>query len=116
MVGYKYTPGSDAELSLDTVTTGTGSVKALNDCRQCNWLFVGAGTISGGTVKIESAAAPDYAGTWNELDSLTAADLTGGAASGGTYPMPPGGFVRARVSSNITGGGTVTVRINGLLG
>ncbi len=116
MVGYKYSPNSGADISLDAVTTGTGSVKALNDCRQCNWMFIGAGTITGGTVVVESATAIDYAGTWNELDTLTASDLSGGKATGGTYPMPPGGFVRGRVSSNITGGGTITVKINGLLG
>lgn len=116
MIGYKFRPGSDAEISLDEVTTGTGSPKAFNDSRQINWLVEGSGTISGGVVKIESAHDQSYAGLWNELDSVDASTLSGGALYGNTFPMPPGGFVRARISSNITGGGNVTVRLNGLLG
>jgi hypothetical protein len=116
MTTYKFYPGDSASISLSAVTTGTGTAIAFNDCRQVNWIITGDGTISGGTVKIECAHANDYSGAWHELDSVDAATLTGGAAYGNTFPMPPGGFVRARVSSNITGGGSITARLNGLHG
>lgn len=116
MTHYKFRPGTDAEISLDEATTGTGLPKAFNDSRQVNWLVEGSGTIDGGTVVIESAHDQNYAGTWNELDSVDASTLTGGKLYGNTYPMPPGGFVRARIGTNITGGGNITVRLNGLLG
>ena len=116
MTTYKFSPGDSASISLNGVASGTGTVKPFNDCRQVNWIMEFAGTINGGVVKIECAASQDYSGTWHELDSINAADYTGGAAYGNTFPMVPGGFVRARISSNITGGGTVTVRLNGLLG
>lgn len=116
MTAYKYTPGSNAEISLEDATTGTGAAKSFNDCRQVNWLIEGEGTINAGTVIVESAHAHDYAGTWNELDTVNAADLTGGKLSGNTYPMPPGGFVRARIGVPIAGGGTITARLNGLQG
>jgi hypothetical protein len=113
---YKFRPSDPDSISLEEVTTGTGRAIAFNDCRQVNWLVEGQGTISGGTVIIESAHASDYAGDWNELDSIDASTLTGDALYGNTFPHVPGGFVRARISSDITGGGNITVRLNGLQG
>jgi hypothetical protein len=115
MQGTKYIPGSEAELSLDAVTTGTGTEHPFNDCRQVGWDVLGDGAIADGEVTIESAPYSGYAGTWNQLDVIDATTLTGGAAYHGTYPGPLA-FVRGRVSDNITGGGDVTVRLNGLLG
>jgi hypothetical protein len=116
MTSYKFTPGDIAELSLNQVATGTGKAIPFNTCRQVNWLIEGAGTIDGGTVVIECAHAQDYSGTWKELDSIDATTLTGGALDGNTFPMVPGGFVRGRISETITGGGVISVRLNGLLG
>jgi hypothetical protein len=114
---YKFTPGSEAELSLNAATAvGAGKSKAFNDCRQTNWLVEGSGTISSGTVVIESAHAHDYAGTWNEIDSVDASTLSGNKLYGNTFPHVPGGFVRGRISAEIQGGGSITVRLNGLLG
>lgn len=87
----------------------------MQDCRQVTWTVKGVGTVTGGVVKIESADAQDYSGTWNELDSL---DFSSSALTDSeyqsTYPGGIGGFFRARVSSNVTGGGTITVSFNGL--
>jgi hypothetical protein len=116
MTSYKFSPGDSASISLNLATTGTGIAIAFNDSRQVNWLVEGAGTIGSGTVVIESAHANDYSGTWNELDTVDASTLSGGKLYGNTFPHVPGGFVRARISSNIVGGGTVTVRLNGLMG
>lgn len=117
MTGMKYRPGATDNVSLSAVTTGTGTAIALQDCRQVSWTVKGAGTVSGGIVKIESADTSDYSGTWNELDSLdfSSAALTDKEYQG-TYPGSVGGFFRARVSSNVTGGGTITASFNGLLG
>jgi len=67
-------------------------------------------------MKIETnAESPSYSGTWHELDSIDLTTLTGGAAYHGTYPGMLA-WVRARLSANVTGGGTTTARLNGLLG
>lgn len=116
MQGYKFRPDESGGESLAAATTGTGTSIPFHECRQIIWTVEGAGTISGGTVVIETADQTDYSGTWSELDSITASTLSGGAAYSGTYPAAASGFVRGRISSNITGGGTVTVRLNGLIG
>lgn len=112
-IGYKFKPADPEGASLSAATTGTGRAIPMQECRQIIWTVEGTGTVTGGTVKIETADSKDYAGTWYELDSLSP---TSDAALAGTYPAASSGFVRARISSNITGGGTVTVRINGLIG
>lgn len=115
MQGNKFDGAQDTlSQSLSAATTGTGTAIPFHNCRQVAWSVEGAGTISGGTVVIESAPTATYAGTWNELDSVTASSLTGGAVYNATTPGPLQ-WVRGRISSNITGGGTVTVRLNGLL-
>lgn len=98
---------------LSTVTTGTSSAVVVPITS--NWLYISiicVGTISTGTLIIEEASAPDYAGTWSQLGSdidLTA--LTGGketvAHINGTFRA-----VRVRVGTDVTGaGGSVTVGI-----
>jgi hypothetical protein len=118
MTSYKFSPGDSASISLDAATSGTGRAIAFNDCRQTNWLVEGIGTISSGTVIIESAHAQDYSGTWNELDNVDASTLSGGKLYGNTFPHVPGGFVRGRIpgGATIAGGGQITIRLNGLLG
>lgn len=115
MDGSKFTPGSLAAQSLTEATTGTGSVKALNDCRQTYWIVTGNGTITDGTVVIESSNVQDYAGTWNEADSVDLTTLTGGEKYWNSAPTGLGGFVRARITETVTGTeGSVSVEINGL--
>jgi hypothetical protein len=111
-IGYKFKPADPEGASLNAATTGTGRAIPMQECRQIIWTVEGNGTISGGNVIIETADSQSYAGTWYELDSVAP---TSGAAYTNTYPAASSGFVRARVSSNITGGGSVTVRINGLI-
>lgn len=111
MVGIK------TDTSLSAVTTGTGTAIATHDARQIGWVVVGAGTVTGGTLKIEAALTADYSGTWAELDSLTFSTtaLTDSVYIA-NFPNPFGGFVRARVSSNVTGGGSITASIQRLVG
>lgn len=109
---YKFRPNDPASIVLSAVTTGTSAAIPFNDCRFVNWLVEGTGTITAGTVIIESAHDPNYSGTWNQLASVT---VTTNAVLGDGKEFPAGGFVRARVSATVTGG-TTTVRLNGLLG
>lgn len=99
--------------SLSAATTGTGRVIALNSCKQATWTTVPDGTVSGGTIVIEQASTPDYAGTWYLLDTIDAANAAAGTEGYGTFPGVVA-FARARISSDITGGGTVSVYFNGL--
>jgi hypothetical protein len=116
MATYKFTPKSVPTRSLHEATAvSSGTAIPLNDCRQTEWVVEGSGTISSGTVVIESSDDPSYTGTWNQLDSITASSLTGGALYSDTVPMAGGGFVRGRITVEIGGGGNISVRINGLL-
>lgn len=99
--------------SLNAVTTGTGNPLALNSTKQASWYVTYSGTVSAGEITIEHAPTTDYAGTWQPLDVIDASLLATGAAGSGTYPGVIS-FLRARITSNITGGGTVTVYLNGL--
>ncbi len=114
MQGNKYRIGSADAQSLTEATTGTGTVKALNDCRQVWWIVTGNGTISDGTLVIETSNVQDYSGTWNEWDSIDLTTLTGGEKYWNSQPTSGGGFVRARVSETVAGGGSVSCEINGL--
>ena len=113
--GMKFNPTATDNISLNGVTTGTGTPIAMQDCRQISWTVKGVGIVTGGTVKIECADTQDYSGAWMELDSL---DLSSPVLTDSlyqsTYPGSVGGFFRGRVSSDVTGGGTVTVSFNGL--
>jgi len=104
---------SDAAKSLENATNGTGRAIPLNHCRQVGWFIKYTGTVSGGTIIIEWAPEENYAETWQQLDSINAANLAAGTEGSGTFAGPIG-FVRARISSAILGGGNITALINGL--
>ena len=115
-LGYKFKPGVADAVSLSAVTTGTGKAIPMQDCRHTFWTIEGTGAISAGTVIIETADRQDYAGVWHALDTKTASELSD--AVGKSYVNNTvgagSGFIRARIGTTISGG-TVTVRINGLL-
>ena len=99
---------------LDTVTTGTSRPVATEGRDEVAIYFQSTGTTSGGTLLIEEAdydpnQEPVYGGTWSQLASVAASSFTGGAQV--AYHVSPNayGFVRVRISSTITGGGTVKV-------
>lgn len=101
--------------SLSAVTTGTGTVVSTSNAIQVGWTIVWSAGVGAGEVTIEAANSSNYAGTWAAIDvqNFTAAPGANSAVVG-TYPGPFQ-FVRARVTSNVTGG-TVTAyitRING---
>lgn len=77
--------------------------------------FISSGTTSGGTMTIEEAdydpEGPVYSGTWSTVNpsSITASSFTGGAQL--AYHISPNvySFLRVRVATDITGGGSVSV-------
>jgi len=96
-------------LSLTSTTTGTGIAFAVPVTDQNIVACVrGVGTISGGTVLIEEADVPSYSGSWSLLATCTASAITA-TAQQVFHIAAMVKAVRARVSSNITGGGTLSV-------
>jgi hypothetical protein len=97
--------------SLSAATTGTGNAADFAALARELTVFVqGNGTITGGTLVIEEARSPDYTGTWSQIgsavtpvsNSVQAIHITGCFLA-----------LRARVTSNILGGGSVTVEFVG---
>jgi len=96
-------------LSLVTTGTGTGVVLPISSSNP-RVHFRGAGTITSGTVLLEEAQSYDYAGTWSLLYTLDALTLTGGKEQV-VHILGTIGAIRARVSANIVGGGTITAEL-----
>lgn len=109
----KFVPPGEA--SLSNATSGTGKAIALNDCRQVSWkvTYTSGSAPTAGTVVIEQYTDPSFAGTWNQLDSISCANLSAGTEGFGTYPGEVD-FVRARITSNPDQ--AINVFLNGLLG
>jgi len=113
MRGKKFSPDSSENASLNAVTTGTGKAIATNDLRQITWNAIYSVAPTVGTLVVEHAPTRDYAGTWQELDSIDCSALSAGTAGSGTYPGLLS-FVRGRFSADADQ--AVTLYINGLLG
>ncbi len=118
---YCLTPNEPQALHL-VQTTGNGGILYLRgQCARLTIVIQGTGTTSGGTLTIEEALynidipsdgfpiTPAYSGTWSTIGAvINASDVSGGKQE---VIHAEGSFwaVRVRISSNITGGGTVTV-------
>ncbi len=102
--------------TLGAATTGTGQAINVTGYTNLTFYIIGSGTVSGGTLLIEEAYYDDsqtgseYTGTWSQVKSLAAGSDFGTNAQTGYHPAL-GSFshVRGRISSNITGGGSITV-------
>lgn len=98
----------------DAATTGNGGILMLGGAQaRVTVILQSNGTTSGGTVTIEEAywdpkTDPVYAGTWSAIQAVNASTFTGGAQLV-LHVMASCPSVRVRISSNITGGGSVTV-------
>lgn len=95
-------------VNLQTVaTTGNGLVLAIPASFKRHTVTIqGSAGVGAGAVQLESADSYNYAGTWNPVGGgpVTVAATTEKVINfEGTYL-----FIRARISSDITGG-TVTV-------
>jgi hypothetical protein len=96
---------------LAAATSGTGDTVVIP--AGSNFLridLIGAGTISGGTLLVEEAGDPAYSGTWSLLYTLTVSALTGGAELC-AHVIGCVGAIRVRITSNITGGGTLAANL-----
>lgn len=106
---------------IDTVTLNAASTVAAGvggdvDARGCTVLAVyqtGVGTISGGALVIETAADSGYAGTWSQVLTLDPTDVSGGKTQGIALPTGAYNWLRGRITTDLTGGGTITVRVVG---
>ncbi len=74
------------------------------------------GTTSGGTILIEEADwGPNeqpYSGTWSQVASIAASSFTGGAQTAYHVTDSSYRYLRVRISSAITGGGTILVSLS----
>lgn len=88
-------------------TTGNGTTVQLNgQGREVTFYLYGAGTVSAGAVRCEEAHDKDYTGTWAAIG--TPQTIVSNAVIV-VHATACAGAVRARVSTNVTGGGSVTV-------
>jgi hypothetical protein len=96
-------------------TTGNGGILQLaGKSHMVTFVLQSNGTTSGGVVSIEEAyfdlnvGDPVYSGTWSLIQAVNASDFTG-TAQKVIHVVASCPNVRARISSDITGGGSVTV-------
>lgn len=100
-----------------TLASGTGTSGAINvqGRDELVFYFTSVGTTSGGTLKIEEAdfdpqTGVVYGGTWSQIGAdVAASSFTGGVQLAVHISPNAYSFVRARISADITGGGTVSV-------
>lgn len=103
--------GTDTGGTYAGVTTGTSQPIHATTMQSLSFYLASIGTTSGGTVLLEEAdwGGPDvpYSGTWSQIASIAASSFTGGAQI--AYHISPNSYayVRARISSAITGGGSI---------
>lgn len=101
--------------NADGSVTGVTSGQSVPLNRENDGVIVIAlrsiGTTSGGTVIIEEAdwgpLEQVYSGTWSQIASITAASFSGGAQLLTHILDSAFGWVRVRISSPITGGGSI---------
>jgi hypothetical protein len=100
-------------LTVTGVTTGTSQPILYNAHGIITFYFRSVGTTSGGTLLIEEADwdlnEHPYSGTWSQIGSVSASTFTGGAQLAQHLSDSSYGYLRVRISSTITGGGTVLV-------
>lgn len=120
-MSYTLTPNLPFQLqgtgNTTGATTGTGGILYLaGNCERLTVVCQGNGTVTTGTIVIEEAyyngpplgGEPAPSGTWSAIQSITGSTLTTGAQ---TVVHSVGSYwaVRARISAQITGGGSVSV-------
>jgi hypothetical protein len=96
------------QVVLSALTTGTGTAVDLSQGARGVTVYVEAsGTVTGGTVRIEEAGDTSFSGTWSAIQ-----DVTPVTNSSVAVHLPDCyAALRPRITSNITGGATVSVRV-----
>lgn len=114
MPNNSLTPGTPLQLQ-NAATTGNGQILRLRGCTQnLTIVLQSTDTTSGGAVQIEEAYFRDdenaYSGTWSPLGSaINASSFTGGAQQHVHIQNYSIWALRVRISSDITGGGSISV-------
>lgn len=108
--------GTDPIFLLDRVTANATTSKpfqVIGSHKDVCLTYTSEGTTSGGNIIVEESDLKSYTGTWSQIESRAASTFTGGVKLCVHVQLGAGLWVRARVSSAITGGGTATVTISG---
>ena len=105
-----------ANLNVMTgVTTGTSQPIARPNDGLLTFYLRSIGATTGGTVLIEEAdwmpGEDPYSGTWGQVASIAASSFTGGVQLPYHIVDSAYGYVRVRISSPITGGGSIVVTL-----
>ena len=100
---------TDVIVCIDGLATGTGTEIPVTSFDRVGWSVVTSAGVSAGVVAFEWAQTSGYAGTWANIESITAAAAS--TAYMGTVSDVVAGFVRPRITTNITGG-TVIVTVS----
>ena len=94
------------------VTTGVSIPVSMALHGIVAFYFTSIGTTSGGTILIEESDFTEktqtYGGTWSQVASILASSFTGGAQIAYHISDCAYGYLRVRISSAITGGGSIT--------
>lgn len=97
------------QLLQNAATTGNGNeVNCFGHGGEYTLTVVGTGTISAGEVQWEQSPTSGYSGTWAPLGPAIT-PLSGQVLT--QTVSGPLAYVRARISQDLTGGGTVTVKM-----
>ena len=103
-------------LSLAGVTAGTSQPILYPAQGIITFYFRSIGTTSGGTILIEEADWSEkeqvYSGTWSQIASISASTFTGNAQFAQHIADSSYRYLRVRISSAITGGGSVLVSMS----
>ncbi len=98
------------------VTTGTSDPIFYPAHGIITFYLRSIGTTSGGTVLVEEADwganEHPYSGTWSQVASIAASSFTGGAQIAYHVTDSSYRYLRVRISSTITGGGTILVSMS----
>lgn len=98
--------------SAQTASGTTGRANCQANLSNLRFDVIGSGTLSTGVVTLECAHDVGYTGTWSAIYTVNAADVTGGAVKS-VFVSGCFDAVGARISTGITGGGSVSVMVTG---
>lgn len=101
----------NADGTVAGVTTGQSRVLEFPSSSYVTFYLTSIGTTSGGTIVIEEAdfapATVMYNGIWGAIQTISASTFTGGQQLPVHIMATPYGYLKIRISSPITGGGSI---------
>lgn len=101
-------------LTNQTVDETTSTAIDCSGASSLVFYLTGVGTTSSGVVTYEESDSGTYGGTWSEIAAVNASDVTGGKTKATHTTAPQSfGWVRARISTVIGGGGDISVVLRG---